>query len=42
MPRIIKVQDARGNGVSAYERSALDEDASAEAATDPATTLGEE
>ncbi len=39
MPRIIKVRDAKGNGVSAYECSALDEDASAEAATDPATVL---
>ena len=39
MPRIIRVQDAKEGGVSAYERSALDEDASAEAAADPAAVL---
>ncbi|MCH8204159.1 MAG: hypothetical protein IID09_03300 [Candidatus Hydrogenedentes bacterium] len=39
MPKIIRVQDAKVGSVSAYERSALDEDALAEAATDPAAVL---
>ncbi len=39
MPRIIRVQDVTGEGVSAYNRSTLDEEASAEAAADPAAIL---
>jgi len=39
MPRIIKLRDDKGDEVSIFERLALDEEASAEAAADPAIVL---